>query len=142
MILENLHNSQEIGCLRHATLLKKSPRQRCFPVIFAKYLKTPFLTKQLWWLLPKILNSWLSLYQNRCFHKFWTKLLYLYLQSYLYAMYGPEKLRVRSYRASKDLRHAGNVCARNISCEQIKKSFNILIFLYFEYLGIAWHLLF
>ena len=57
-------------------------------------------------------------------------------------MYGPEKLRLRSYRAPKDLRHAGNVCTRNISYEQIKKSFNILIFLYFEYLGIAWYLSF
>ena len=33
------------------TLLKKRLWHRCFPVNFAKFLRTPFLTEQLRWLL-------------------------------------------------------------------------------------------
>ena len=36
---------------RPATLLKKRLWHWCFPVNFAKFLRTPFLTKYLWWLL-------------------------------------------------------------------------------------------
>ena len=34
-----------------ATLLKKRPWHRCFPVNFAKFLKTHFCIEHLWWLL-------------------------------------------------------------------------------------------
>ena len=34
-----------------ATLLKESLWHRCFPVNFAKFLRTPFFTKHLQWLL-------------------------------------------------------------------------------------------
>ena len=34
-----------------ATLLKKRLWHRCFPVSFAKFLRTPFLTENLRWLL-------------------------------------------------------------------------------------------
>ena len=34
-----------------ATLLKKRLWHRCFPVNFAKFLRTPFFTEHLWWLL-------------------------------------------------------------------------------------------
>ena len=37
--------------LRPAALLKKRLWYRCFPVNFAKFLKTPFLTEHLRWLL-------------------------------------------------------------------------------------------
>ena len=37
--------------LRPATLLKKRLWQRCFPVNFAKFLGTAFLTEHLRWLL-------------------------------------------------------------------------------------------
>ena len=37
--------------LRPATLLKKSLWHRCFPVNFAKFLRTPFFTEHLRWLL-------------------------------------------------------------------------------------------
>ena len=39
---------------RPATLLKKRLWSRCFPVSFVKFLRTPFLTEHLWWLLLKI----------------------------------------------------------------------------------------
>ena len=39
--------------LRPATLLKKRFWHRCFSVNFAKFLRTPFFTEQLWWLLLK-----------------------------------------------------------------------------------------
>ena len=38
---------------RSATLLKKRLCHRCFPVNFAKFLRTPFRTEHLWWLLLK-----------------------------------------------------------------------------------------
>ena len=37
--------------LRPATLLKKRRWRRCFPVNFVKFLRTPFYTEHLWWLL-------------------------------------------------------------------------------------------
>ena len=43
-----------MGCLEDespATLLKKSLWHRCFPMNFAKFLRTPFFTEHLWWLL-------------------------------------------------------------------------------------------
>ena len=35
---------------RSATLLKKRLWHRCYPVNFAKFLRTPFLTEHVWWL--------------------------------------------------------------------------------------------
>ena len=40
-----------IAGLRLATLLKKRLWRRRFPVNFVKFLRTPFLTEHLWWLL-------------------------------------------------------------------------------------------
>ena len=37
--------------LKPATLLKKRPWHRCFPVNFAKFLRTPFFNEHLWCLL-------------------------------------------------------------------------------------------
>ena len=62
VILKISQNSQENTCarvsffnkvasLRPATLLKKRLWHRCFPVNFAKSLRTPFLTEHLRWLL-------------------------------------------------------------------------------------------
>ena len=62
VFLQILQNSQEkhlwqslffnkVAGLRPATLLKKRLWHRCFPVNFAKFLRTPFLTEHLWWLL-------------------------------------------------------------------------------------------
>ena len=41
----------KVAGLRPATLLKKRLWNKCFPVIFAKSLRTSFLTEHLWWLL-------------------------------------------------------------------------------------------
>ena len=43
--------------LRRATLLKKRLWHWCFPVNFAKFLRTPFLTEHLRWLLLHVRNS-------------------------------------------------------------------------------------
>ena len=40
-----------VNKVRHATLLKKRLWHRCFPVNLAKFLRTPFLTEYLGWLL-------------------------------------------------------------------------------------------
>ena len=41
----------KVAGLRPATLLKKGLWHRCFPVNFAKFLRTPFYIEHLWWLL-------------------------------------------------------------------------------------------
>ena len=46
---ESLFN--KVVGLKPATLLKKSLWHRCFSVNFAKFLRTPFFTEHLWWLL-------------------------------------------------------------------------------------------
>ena len=43
--------------LSPATLFKKRLWHRCFPVNFAKFLRTPFFTEHLWWLLLKDLSG-------------------------------------------------------------------------------------
>ena len=40
----------QIISLRPATLLRKRPWHRCFPVDFAKFIRTPFIIEHLWWL--------------------------------------------------------------------------------------------
>ena len=52
------HFFNKVTGLRSTTLLKKKLQHRYFPVIFAKFLRTPFFTEQLWWLL---LNIYLKL---------------------------------------------------------------------------------
>ena len=41
----------KVADLRFATLLKRRVWHRCFPVTFAKFLRTPVFIKHLWWLL-------------------------------------------------------------------------------------------
>ena len=52
------HFFNKVTGLRSTTLLKKKLQHRYFPVIFAKFLRTPFFTEQFWWLL---LNIYLKL---------------------------------------------------------------------------------
>ena len=47
----------KVESLRPATFLKKKPWYRCFPVNFVKFLRTPFFTEHLWWLLLEIANA-------------------------------------------------------------------------------------
>ena len=76
LFLEVSQNSQEktpvsesffnkVASLRTATLFKKRLWHRCFPVNFAIFLRTPFLTEQLRWLLLKLSLS-KSLVVQRC----------------------------------------------------------------------------
>ena len=44
----------KVAGLRPATLLKKRLWHWCFPVNFAKFLRTPFFTEHLWWLLLNV----------------------------------------------------------------------------------------
>ena len=41
----------KVAGLRSSTLLKRRLWHRCFPVNFAKFLRTPFFIQHLWWLL-------------------------------------------------------------------------------------------
>ena len=51
--LEISQNSQENTCARVSFILKERLWHKCFPVNFAKFLRTrfPFLIEYLWWLL-------------------------------------------------------------------------------------------
>ena len=49
-IVSFLLKLQALG-LRPATLLKRETLAQVFPVNFAKFLRTPFFTEHLWWLL-------------------------------------------------------------------------------------------
>ena len=53
VFLEMSQNSQENTCVR-ISLLKKRLWHRCFPMNFVTFLRTPFFTKHLWWLLLRI----------------------------------------------------------------------------------------
>ena len=46
-----LRNFTKFTGLRPTTLVKKKLWHRCFPVNFVKFLRTPFCTDHLWWLL-------------------------------------------------------------------------------------------
>ena len=46
----------KVAGLRPATLVKKSLWQRCSPVIFVKFLRTPSLAEYLWWLLLTLIR--------------------------------------------------------------------------------------
>ena len=47
----------KVAGLRPATLLKKRLWHRCFPVNFAKFLRTPFLIEHLPWLLLNLFQK-------------------------------------------------------------------------------------
>ena len=53
VFLEISQTSLENTCARPATLLKKRLWHRCFHASFVKFLRTPFYTEHLWWLLLK-----------------------------------------------------------------------------------------
>ena len=64
---KKIQNSQQNTCakvcfliklqaFRRATLLKKRLCCRCFPVKFAKFLRTSIFTEHLWWLLVLFLT--------------------------------------------------------------------------------------
>ena len=55
----------KIAALRPATLLKRSLWHRCFPLNFAKFLRTPFFTEHVWWLLLNFLGS-VRTYNSKC----------------------------------------------------------------------------
>ena len=48
----------KVAGLRPAALLKKRLWHRCFPVNFAKFLRTPFLTEHLRWLFLLVIDWW------------------------------------------------------------------------------------
>ena len=63
-LCQNLFFNKVTG-LRPAILLKKRLWHRCFPMNFAKFLRTPFVTEHLWWLFWKfaIIHNWWRIFQ-------------------------------------------------------------------------------
>ena len=53
-----------VAALRLATVFKKRLWRWYFPVSFVKFLRTPFLTENLWWLL--LCNSGLKYSECKC----------------------------------------------------------------------------
>ena len=65
MFLKISQNSLENTCARFScNFIKKRLWHTCFPVNFAKFLRTPFLTEQLRWLL--LSKMWLALQSFSC----------------------------------------------------------------------------
>ena len=54
-VLESLF--KKVTGLRACNFIEKRLQHRCFPVKFAKFLRAPFFTEGLLWLLFKISNS-------------------------------------------------------------------------------------
>ena len=54
----------KVAGLRPATLLKECLWHRCFPVNFAKFLRTPFFTENLLTTASETLNSCIELVQR------------------------------------------------------------------------------
>ena len=63
---KHLCQSLFFSCRRPATLLKKRPWHRRFPVNIAKFLTTPFLTEHVWWMLLS-LKFWKSKYEEQLY---------------------------------------------------------------------------
>ena len=47
----------KVASLQACNFIKKRLQHRCFPLKFAKFLRTPFFAEYLWWLLLNILHS-------------------------------------------------------------------------------------
>ena len=60
-VLESVFN--KVAGLRACNFITKKLQQRCFPVKFAKFVRTPFLTEHLRWLL--LYHSKVHLYRLR-----------------------------------------------------------------------------
>ena len=54
----------KVASLRPAALLKKRLWHRCFPKNFAKFLRTPFLTEHLRWMLLTFSESWYMIHPD------------------------------------------------------------------------------
>ena len=59
MLLEILQKREALG-FKPATLLKERLWHRCFLVNFVKFLRTPFFTEHLWWLLLDLSGNTLT----------------------------------------------------------------------------------
>ena len=57
----------KVAGLRLATSLKKRLKHRCFPVKFAKFLKTTFFTEHFWWLFLILSKTVINTTQNMKF---------------------------------------------------------------------------
>ena len=107
MFLEIKQNSQENTCVRVSFLIKLQTSalkfwHRCFPMNFAKFLRTPFLKEHHWWLLLKIrlihfmpLDSFSTpwklqknLLSYDVFRGYWKKSVLILYLSTLFAMAG------------------------------------------------------
>ena len=47
---------KKVAGLKACNFIKKRLQHRCFPVRFEKFLRTPFFTENLWWLL--LITNW------------------------------------------------------------------------------------
>ena len=77
IFLEISQNSQENTCARVSLLLKKTLWHRCFPVNFVKFLRTPFFTENLRWLLLSVLHM---LWKHGLWWRLTSKMVYFKFQ--------------------------------------------------------------
>ena len=80
------HLCQSFFFNKVATLLKKRIWHRCFPVNFAKFLRTPFFTEILWWLLLNWMKKLAVRHNNSIVNtmSFFFKIPHFYLNNFMY----------------------------------------------------------
>ena len=92
----------KVAGLRPATLLKKRLWHRCFPVNFVRFLRTPFLTEDLRWLLLIFLNVSLLLpmrYLHLCFiQKFFFCFNFVFRRSFLQKKKKKKKIFIENHK--------------------------------------------
>ena len=73
VFLEISQNSQEDTCARVSFLIGRL-WHRCFPVSFVKFLRTPFLTEHLWWLLLHVKLKFIYGKSNPLYPRKWKEM--------------------------------------------------------------------
>ena len=66
----------KVACLRPAASLKKGLRHRCFPVNFARFLRTPILQNTSGWLLLQIFTAGPVMFVVTCLSIYLTSILF------------------------------------------------------------------
>ena len=67
-VLESLF--KKVAGPQACNVIEKRVQHKCFPVKFAKFLRAPFFTEGLWWLLFKISNSNNPTICSKIFHQY------------------------------------------------------------------------
>ena len=129
---------KKVASLQTCNFIRKRLQQRCFPVKFAKFLRTPFLTKHLWWLLPNfsLTNStafWFLHYFM--LQRFFSKLVYTWKEIIgllnIFTNQGQKNFHI--FRTCKNIsvkvfllsNSVGRICRTDFLMKKCKRCFDV-----------------